>query len=180
MERRGARDVFGRRGERPVAPMSEADYALRAQLVRILDWEEAHVGFDKAVDGIPDDVRGAMAPGFEHSPWQLLEHMRLAQEDILDFCVNPKYVHTLTWPDDYWPKSPAPPSAAAWDESVASFKRARETLKQLARDTTDLFAKVPTGKANHTYLRAILLVTDHNSYHVGQLVAVRRALGVWK
>jgi uncharacterized damage-inducible protein DinB len=160
--------------------MSDTDYALRAQLARVLDWEEAHVGFDKAIDGIPDDTRGAIASGFEHSPWQLLEHMRLAQEDILDFCVNPKYAHTLTWPDDYWPKSPAPPSAAAWDESVGSFKREREKLRQLARDAKDLFAKVPTGKENQTYLRAILLVTDHNSYHIGQLVAVRRALGVWK
>jgi uncharacterized damage-inducible protein DinB len=160
--------------------MSDAIDPLRAQLARILDWEESHVGFDKAIDGIPDDKRGARAPGLEHSPWQLLEHMRLAQEDILDFCVNPKYVHELTWPDDYWPKNPAPPSAAAWDESVASFTREREKLKQLARDTKDLFARVPTGKDDHTYLRALLLVTDHNSYHLGQLVAVRRALGVWK
>ena len=160
--------------------MSESTGPLRAQLARILDWEEAHVGFDKAVDGIPADKRGGQAAGFEHSPWQLLEHMRIAQEDILDFCVNPTYVHNLKWPDDYWPQHAAPPNAAAWDDSIASFTREREKLKQLARDTKDLFAKVPTGKDNHTYLRAILLVADHHSYHLGQLVAVRRALGIWK
>jgi uncharacterized damage-inducible protein DinB len=159
--------------------MSESTDPLRAQLVRILDWEEAHVGFDKAVGGIPPDKRGGLAAGIEHSPWQLLEHMRLAQEDILDFCVNPTYVHNLKWPDDYWPRDPAPPNAAVWDDSIASFKREREKLKQLARDTKDLFARVPTGKEQHTYIRAILLVADHNSYHLGQLVAARRALGIW-
>ena len=163
-----------------MSPMSDSSDPLRVQLARALDWEEAHVGFDKALDDIPVDKQGARAPGFEHSPWELLEHMRIAQEDILDFCVNSKYVHELKWPDDYWPKTPAPPSAAAWDESVASFKREREKFKELARHTNDLFAKVPTGKDHQTYLRSILLVTDHNSYHLGQLVAVRRALGVWK
>jgi len=160
-------------------PMSESTEPLREQLARILDWEEAHVAFAKAVDGLPADKRGGVPAGFEHSPWQLLEHMRLAQEDILDFCVNQKYVHTLKWPDDYWPKNPAPPNAAVWEDSIASFRREREKLKQLARETKDLFAKVPTGKDNQTYIRAILLVADHNSYHLGQLVAVRRALGAW-
>jgi uncharacterized damage-inducible protein DinB len=159
--------------------MSESTDPLREQLARILDWEEAHAGFDKAVNGLPAAKRGALAAGFEHSPWQLLEHIRLAQEDILDFCVNPEYVHSLKWPDDYWPKTPAPPNAAGWDDSIASFKREREKLKQLARQTKDLFATVPTGKGSQTYIRAILLVADHNSYHLGQLVAVRRALGAW-
>ena len=153
--------------------------AIRDHLVRVLDWEEAHVGFDKAVDGIPADKRGVKAPGFEYSAWQLLEHMRLAQDDILDFCVNPQYVHSLKWPDDYWP-APAPPSIDAWQESVASFSRSRDTLKALARDVEDLTAKVSTGKGNQTYLRAILLVADHTAYHVGQLVALRRALAIWK
>ena len=152
--------------------------AVRDQLGRLLDWEEAHVGFDKAVDGIPADKRGARAAGFEHSPWQLVEHMRLAQDDILEFCVNPHYEHTLKWPDDYWP-GPTPSSDAVWSESIASFKRSREKVKVLARDVEDLTAKVPTGKGHHTYLRAILLVADHAAYHVGQLVALRRALGIW-
>jgi uncharacterized damage-inducible protein DinB len=155
------------------------EQALRDQLARLLDWEEAHVGFDKAVDGIPVGQRGARAAGFEHTPWQLLEHLRLAQEDILDFCVNPNYRHNLKWPDDYWP-GPAPPSDAAWKESIRSFTRSREQLKALVHDVEDLTARVPTGKSNQTYLRAILLVADHAAYHVGQLVAVRRALGICK
>ena len=156
--------------------MDEA--AVRDHLVRVLDWEEAHVGFDKAIDGIPADKRGAQAPGFEHSPWQLLEHMRLAQEDIYDFCVNAKYEHTMKWPDDYWPQ-PAPASEAAWSKSIASFVQTRDKMKTLAREAKDLNATVPTGKGHQTYMRAILLAADHTAYHVGQLVAVRRALGIW-
>jgi uncharacterized damage-inducible protein DinB len=154
--------------------------ALRDHLVRALDWEEAHAGFDTAVDGIPADKRGARAPGFEHSPWQLLEHLRIAQDDILDFCVNAKYEHTMKWPDDYWPADPAPPNAKAWTDSVSGFVRSREAMKKLAREVDDLAALVPTGKGNQTYLRAILLVIDHAAYHVGQIVAVRRAVGAWK
>ena len=154
------------------------DNAIRDHLVRVLDWEEAHVGFDKAIDGIPAGKRGARAPGFEHSAWQLLEHMRLAQEDIHDFCVNTTYVHTMTWPDDYWP-APEPPSENAWTQSIASFRQTRNEMKALARDIEDLTATVPTGKGNQTYLRAILLVADHTGYHVGQLVYLRRALGIW-
>jgi uncharacterized damage-inducible protein DinB len=154
--------------------------ALRDHLVRALDWEDAHVGFDKAVDGIPPDKRGARAAGFEHSAWQLVEHIRIAQEDILDFCVNAKYEHTMKWPDDYWPKAPAPPDARAWTGSLASYARSRDELKRLAREVDDLTATVPTGKDGQTYLRAILLVADHNAYHVGQLIALRRALGIWK
>jgi uncharacterized damage-inducible protein DinB len=153
--------------------------AVRDQLLRFLDWEEAHVGFDKAIDGIPPGMRGAVAPGFDHSPWQLLEHLRLAQDDILDFCRNPHYVHDLKWPDDYWPADPAPSSERAWTEAVASYRRAREGMKALVRDVKDLTASVPTGNDRQTYLRAVLLVVDHAAYHVGQLVAVRRALGIW-
>jgi hypothetical protein len=153
--------------------------AIRDHLVRVLDWEEAHVGFDKATDGIPPDRRGVKAPGFEYSAWQLLEHIRLAQEDIYEFCVNPAYVHTMKWPDDYWP-APAPSSDGAWKESIGSFARSRDKMKALVRDVKDLTAKVPTGKGDQTYLRAILLVADHTAYHVGQLVALRRALGIWK
>ncbi len=151
------------------------------QLVRLLEWEEAHVGFDKAIDGIPADKRGSHAAGFEHTPWQMLEHMRVARKDLFEFCVNARYVHTLKWPEDYWPESSTPPHEAAWRESIADFKADREKLEQLARDADlDLFAAVPTGKSEQTYLRAILLVVDHNAYHLGQLVAVRRALGIWK
>ena len=160
--------------------MSELADPLRGQLVRVLDWGEAHVSFDKAVDGIPADRQGSRAAGFERSPWELVEHMRVAQKDLLDFCVNGRYVHALRWPEDYWPQRPEPHDTAAWNTSIADFKTDRDTLKRLVRDAhVDLFAVVPTGEGQQTYLRAILLVADHNAYHVGQLVAVRRALGVW-
>ena len=159
--------------------MPEPTDALRDHLARLLDWDEAHVGFDRAIAGLPPDKRGARAVGVEHSPWQLLEHIRIAQEDILDFCVNAEYEHSMAWPDDYWPAQPAPPDDRAWTESVASYVRIREDLKRLAREVEDLAARVPTGKDKQTYLRAILLAADHAAYHVGQLVAVRRALGVW-
>jgi uncharacterized damage-inducible protein DinB len=152
---------------------------IRDHIARALAWDEAHATFDKAVAGIPADKRGARPAGFDHSPWQLIEHIRLAQDDLLDFCVNAKYEHTMTWPDDYWPAVPEPPTAGAWDESLAGYARGREALQRLARETPDLTATVPTGKGAQTYLRAILLVVDHTAYHVGQLVAVRRALGIW-
>lgn len=153
--------------------------AFREHLVRLLDWKEAHVGFDKAVHGIPPAKRGARAARFEHTPWQLIEHIRIAHEDIVDFCRNPEYTHTLTWPDDYWPKQAAPRNARAWRDSIAAYGRSRDELKRLAREVEDLTARVPTGKRRQTYLRAILLAADHSAYHVGQLVALRRALGIW-
>ena len=162
-----------------MSPMSDSSDPLRVQLARALDWEEAHVGFDKAIDGIPADKRGVKAPGFEYSAWQLLEHIRLAQDDILDFCVNPKYVHTMKWPDDYWPKAPAPPSDDAWESSLSGYARSLEELRRLVREVDDLTAAVPTGKEKQTYLRSILLTADHTAYHIGQLVAVRKALGAW-
>jgi uncharacterized damage-inducible protein DinB len=159
--------------------MGDSMRSVREHLARVLDWEDAHVNFDKAIAGLPPDRRGALAGGFEHSVWQLLEHIRIAQDDILDFCVNGKYGHALTWPDDYWPKDAAPPSEQAWNESVASCARSREEMKRLALETNDLTARVPTGSGEQTFLRAVLLAADHASYHVGQIVAVRRALGIW-
>ena len=156
-----------------------ATEAIREQLARVLDWEDAHVGFDKAVANIPPEQRGARPRGFEHSPWQLLEHMRIAQDDILEFCINPKYEHTMKWPHDYWPGDPAPPSESAWDDSIAAYGRSRNEMKRLAREVGDLTAPVPTGSTGQTYLRAILLAADHTAYHVGQLVDLRRSLGIW-
>ena len=159
--------------------MPESTAALRDHLVRVLDWEDAHVTFAKAVEGIPPGQRGARAPGFLHSPWQLVEHIRIAQEDILDFCVNADYQHSMRWPDDYWPAETAPPSRQAWTDSIASYARSLTALKRLAQDVPDLTAQVPAGKANQTYLRGLLLTADHTAYHVGQLIALRRALGIW-
>lgn len=155
------------------------DTAIRDHLARALAWEDARVSFAKAVAGIPADKRGARPPGFEHSIWQQVEHIRLAQDDILDFCVNAKYEHTMTWPDDYWPATPEPPTAKAWDDSLAAYTRGLEAMQRIARETPDLTAAVPTGKSDQTYLRSVLLVVDHTAYHVAQIVDLRRALGAW-
>jgi hypothetical protein len=147
-------------------------------VARLLDWEDAHLGFDKVLEGLHRDLRGQAPAGLPYSPWQLLEHLRITQADILEFCLNPNY-RELNWPVDYWPKSSSPPSAAAWDQSVAGFRRDREALKHLAMNPAiDLMATVPAGK-DQTYLRELLLVADHTSYHLGELVVVRRALGAW-
>ena len=157
--------------------MTTSSAALRAQLRRILSWQDAHVGFEKSVEGLSPKLRGVRVVGFPHSAWELLEHMRITQHDILDFCRNPKYVEMAM--EDYWPPSAAPPSAKAWSASVAAVRRDRTALKKLAADgKTDLFARIPHG-SGQTYLRELLLVADHNAYHVGQLVALRRALGSW-
>ena len=158
--------------------MSDSSPALRAQLSRILSWQDAHVGFEKAVEGLASNLRGVRVEGFPHSAWELLEHLRITQHDILDFCRNPKYAER-EWPKDYWPPTDAPPSPAAWDESVAGFHRERDALKLLANDAAlDLFAKIPHG-SGQTYFRELLLIADHNAYHLGQLVTVRRLLGAW-
>lgn len=156
----------------------EHDTALRRQLAKILDWEDAHVSFDSAVKDIPPALRGLTAPGLAHSPWQLLEHLRLTQWDILDFSVNAGYVEPASM-DEYWPPSAEPPSEEAWEESVAAVKHDREQLRRLALDPdVDLYAKIPHG-SGQTILRELLLVADHTAYHVGQLVDARRALGIW-
>jgi hypothetical protein len=155
-----------------------SDDPLRRHLVRLLDWPDAHAKFDDAVEGVPPESRGVQPPGLPYSPWQLLEHLRLTQRDILEFCRDPGYAQPA-WPDDYWPASAAPPSGADWDESVAGFREDREALQQLvAEGIPDLFAEIPHGMGQ-TYLREVLLVADHNAYHVGQLLAVRRLLGLW-
>ena len=156
------------------------DEALRAQLATLLDWKEAHATFDAAVKGIPPNKRGTVPRGWAYSAWQLVEHIRIAQADILDFCVNPSYEHLLKWPDDYWPKSPAPPSGVAWTRALAAYRRDCVAMQQLATDQgVDLLATIPHG-TGQTYLREILLVADHATYHVGQIVALRRQLGLWK
>jgi len=152
---------------------------LRELLGRLLAWEDAHVSFDAAVAGIPAERRGATPDKLPHSPWQLVEHLRRAQHDILEFCVNAQY-EELRWPDDYWPAVPEPPSDAAWDESIAAFRRDRAALQGLAADTSiDLAARIPHG-SGQTYARELALAADHAAYHVGQLVLIRRALGIWQ
>jgi hypothetical protein len=151
--------------------------ALRDQLAKALDWHEAHTDFDRAVNGIPPELRGVAPDGLPYSAWQLLEHLRIAQHDILDFTLNPSY-EEKKWPDAYWPAA-APPTPTAWDESVAAYRRDLEAMQVLVRDPTiDLLARIPHG-SGQTYLREILLVLDHAAYHLGQLVLVRRLLGNW-
>jgi DinB superfamily len=153
--------------------------SLRTHLLKLLDWEDAHAGFDAAIEGIPPKLRGVVPKGLPHSSWQLLEHLRRCQWDILDFCLNPDYVEVKSMAE-YWPKTAAPPSPAAWKKSIAEVRRDRDALKKMAGDETrDLFATIPHG-AGQTYLRELLLVADHNAYHVGQLVLVRQLLGIWK
>lgn len=155
------------------------DEALRTHLLELLDGAHAHAPFDKVVPGIPAKLRGEIPEGLPHSAWMLLEHIRLAQWDILEFSRNPEYKE-MKWPDEYWPKSPAPPSEAAWDKSVKSFHDDLAAMKKLVNDpNTDLLAKIPWG-GGQTILREAMLVADHNSHHLGQLIDVRRLLGAWK
>jgi uncharacterized damage-inducible protein DinB len=154
------------------------DSAMRDVLARSLGWSDAHVSFDDAVRGLPAHLRGARAAGLPHSAWELVEHIRIAQRDILDFCVAGEYGE-MEWPSGYWPSSPEPPSPEAWERSIAAVREDRERLQRLARDPAiDLTAVTPHA-TDQTYLREILLVADHTAYHVGQIVLVRQLLGVW-
>jgi hypothetical protein len=151
---------------------------VREHVARLLSWEEAHASFDSAVANLPEHLRGTKPKGLPYSPWQLIEHIRIAQYDILEFCRNPEYVE-LKWPDDYWPSSVAPANPAAWANSIKDFRRDRSALQQLCRDPNiDLESEIPPGRGQ-TYLRELLLVADHTAYHVGELVVLRRLLEAW-
>lgn len=151
---------------------------LREQLSRILDWGEAHVDWKKAIKGVPAKDQGKRPKGSPHSPWELLEHMRIATWDILEFSRDRKH-KSPEWPSGYWPKKPAPPNAAAWQKSVQALEHDLTEMKALTKDPTiDLSAPIPGG-TGQTILREALLIADHNAYHLGQLVLVRRLLGCW-
>jgi len=152
--------------------------ALREHVLYLLRGGGAHLDFDKAVADIPSDLRGRTFPPVPHSPWRLLEHMRIAQWDILEFSRNPKHV-SPPWPDGYWPHGDAPPDERAWDLAVDAFRADLQTMCALVADpATNLFAAIPHGDGQ-TVLREALLLADHNAYHLGQLVVVRRLLGCW-
>ena len=158
---------------------STPDRALREHLLYVLSGGGAHATFDQAIAGLPASLRGRKPKGYPHTPWMLLEHMRIAQSDILDFSRNSKY-KSLPWPEGYWPKGDAPSSASAWNKSVQKFRKDLKTMQQLVKSPkTDLIARIPWGDGQ-TILREALLVADHNAYHVAQLVDVRRLLGAWK
>jgi uncharacterized damage-inducible protein DinB len=153
--------------------------ALREHLITLLGEGHAHVTFKDAIANWPPELRGAKPAGQPFTPWRLLEHIRISQWDILEFTRNATY-ESPVWPAGYWPPSDAPPDAGAWDKSVAQVDRDLRSMQQLVGDPgTDLFARIPHG-TGQTVLREALLVADHNSYHVGQLVLLRRLLGAWK
>jgi hypothetical protein len=152
---------------------------LREHVLYLLNGGGAHARFDDVIKDMPEDLRGAKANGLPHSAWMLLEHLRLAQWDILEFSRNSKHKSPV-WPKGYWPKTEAPPSTAAWNKSVQQFRKDLKAMQNLVANLkTDLYARVPWGDGQ-TVLREALLLADHNAYHIGQLVDLRRLLGDWK
>jgi len=153
-----------------------SDASLREQLVRALAWESAHINLESAASRIPGDWIGRKAEGIPYTPWQLLEHIRLTQRDILDFCTDPDYEEPR-WPDAYWPAEDAPADPGAWQRSVEQSVEDRAAFADLIADPKlDLFATIPHGEGQ-TYLREALLILDHSAYHVGQLIVLWRLLG---
>jgi hypothetical protein len=153
--------------------VTNEDSTLRRQLADLLDWDHAHIPFDDAVKDFPPELRGRRPEGGPHSAWELLEHLRLALWDILEFTRDPKHV-SPKFPDGYWPATPEPPTAAAWDESVAAYRQHLRDFAALVNDpSVDLLAPIPHADGK-TVLREVLLAVDHNAYHLGQLVMVRR------
>lgn len=158
--------------------MTKTDKALRGHLIYLLKDGGAHANFEAAIKGLPVALRGQKPKGAEHSPWQLLEHLRICQWDILEFSRNPKHV-SPKWPEGYWPANPTPPNAKAWSKSVNAFRDYLQAMQDLVMaESTDLFARIPHGDGQ-TILREALLVADHNAYHIGQLILVRRLMGAW-
>ena len=158
-------------------PASDSD--VRRHVIDLLNSGSAHATFDAAVKDLPPELQGKRPKGAEHSPWQLLEHLRIAQWDILEFSRNPSH-QSPGWPSSYWPAKPTPPDEKAWDKSARAFRRDLKALCEMVADASaDLFAPIPHGDGQ-TVLREALLAADHNAYHIGQLVLVRRLLGEWK
>jgi hypothetical protein len=154
------------------------DKVMRDHVLKLLKGRQGHVDFETVLANLPREFQGKKPEGAPHTPWQLLEHMRIAQGDILEFSRDPKHV-SPKFPEGYWPDSEAPPDEGAWQESVTSFAADLQAIADLVADpSTDLYARIPHG-SGQTILREALLVADHNAYHLGQLVLLRRLLGVW-
>lgn len=154
------------------------DRSLRNQLVALLYKEQAHASFSRAVLDFPSHLRGVKIAGSPHTPWQLLEHLRIAQWDILEFSRNSRHV-SPSFPEGYWPPTQAPPDAAAWERSIAAFCADLDAFIDLVKDPhVDLFARIPHGQGQ-TILREAMLIADHNAYHIGQFVLLRRLAGSW-
>lgn len=155
------------------------DTVLRKDLRVLLRGGRAHVGFDKAVADLPEDLRGKKPRGAPYSPWQQVEHIRLSQLDILEYIRNPKY-KALKWPDEYWPKESAPPTAGVWEKSLKAYRADLRALENIVADaSTDLLAPLPHDP-EATLLHEVLLVADHTAYHLGQLIVLRRLIGAWE
>lgn len=155
------------------------DAALREHLIQLLTGSHAHADFNAAVKDMPVELQGKRPKGADHSPWELLEHLRIAQWDILEYSRNAKH-QSPEWPGGYWPSTAVPPDEHAWEKSVRAFRRDLKALCDLVADpATDLYAKIPHGDGQ-TILREALLTADHNAYHLGQLILARKLLGAWK
>ena len=158
--------------------MSEDE--LRGTLSKLLRQSQSHVGLSRAVDGFPVALAGRQVEGFRHTAWELVEHLRLAAEDLVSYCRDADY-EKLGWPEGYWPETTEPPTEEAWHESVRRLLDATESMAVMVEDQElDLFATLPSAETSyHHTLRAALILLDHNGYHAGQLVDLRLALGTW-
>ncbi len=156
-----------------------SDQALREHVLYLLKGGGAHLNFDQAIADLPVDLRGAKVEGVSHTAWRLLEHLRICQWDILEFSRDPEHV-SPDFPDGYWPEGDVPPDSDSWDMSVQAFRDDLQAMIDLVADPeTNLYARIPHGDGQ-TILREALLVADHNAYHLGQLVFLRRCLGAWE
>ena len=165
--------------KRKSAKPAAEEKQLREHVLNLLTGRGAHADWKAAFEGIPPQLRGVRPDGLPYSAWELLEHLRIAQWDILEFSRDPKHV-SPDWPAGCWPGNPAPPDVAAWDKSLKLFARDLAAMKKLVTSPkTDLFARIPHG-TGQTILREALLLADHNAYHLGQVVLIRRILGAWK
>jgi hypothetical protein len=160
--------------------MRDTQRPLRLHLKKLLEGGDAHVTFEQALEGMPLSLVGRKPRAASHTPWQILEHLRICQWDILEFSINPRH-RSPAWPDGYWPAS-APTHPAAWRRSAQSFRAdLRKMIRVLMDPRHDLYAKVdhPEARAKHTLLREALVLADHNAYHLGELLLLRRQLGAW-
>jgi uncharacterized damage-inducible protein DinB len=159
--------------------MPDSEATVRKALLEFLQGKSAHASLEDTLADFPPALAGKRPDGMPHTAWQLVEHMRITLRDLLDFCTNSEY-EALEWPKEYWPEQDAPSSEAAWKESVRALREDLKGFEDLARNPkTNLYAPIPWGDGQ-TVLREILLAGDHTSYHTGQLILVRRALGAWK
>ncbi|MBK8026423.1 MAG: DinB family protein [Chloroflexi bacterium] len=156
-----------------------SDQALRQQLANVLSERQAHMGFESAVAGFPMEHINTRPTGVDYTFWHLVDHLRFTQWDILDYIRNPKYEYT-SWPDGYWPASDATTDAAGWQKTIDAFLADRAELVRIVRDpATDLYTQIPHGEPGHNVLREILVVADHNAYHVGEFAILRQVMQLW-